>query len=69
MDDVADLWGIVLDVGDETTTVQLTGTISYINEGIAKLRKYDIIEVARTGMVALERGDEQLYDSKAEENQ
>ena len=68
MDDVASLFGIVLDVGNETTTVQLTGTISYINEGIKKLRKYDIIEVARTGMVALERGDEQLFDSKAEAN-
>ncbi len=64
MDDVTSMWGLVLDIGEETTTIQLTGTISYINEGIAALRKYGIVEVARTGMVALESGDAQLFNSK-----
>ena len=61
MEDVTARWGIVLDIGEKTTTVQLTGTISSINEGIEEMRKYGIVEIARTGMVALESGDTQLY--------
>ena len=63
MDIVNSLWGTVLDIGDETTTIQLTGSCDYINESIDKLREYGISEIARTGMVALESGDEMLYDS------
>ncbi len=55
--------GIVLDIGENTTTVQLTGTISFINEGIEALKKYGIVEIARTGMVALECGDARLYEA------
>jgi len=61
MDLVNSLWGVVLDMGDDSTTVQLTGTTMYINDGIEKLRKYGIIEIARTGMVALESGDGRLH--------
>jgi acetolactate synthase-1/3 small subunit len=65
MDAVTARWGTVLDMGETTTTVQLTGTISSINEGLEELKKYGIVEIARTGMVALECGDTRLY--KAEE--
>jgi len=61
IDTVTARWGIVLDIGEETTTVQLTGTISSINEGIEELKRYGIVEIARTGMVALESGDTQLF--------
>lgn len=61
MEVVNSLWGVVLDIGEKTTTVQLTGTTSYINESIQRLKKYGIVEIARTGMVALESGDTQLY--------
>lgn len=61
MDAVTARWGVVLDIGEKTTTVQLTGTISSINEGIEELKKYGIVEIARTGMVALECGDTKLY--------
>lgn len=61
MDAVTARWGVVLDIGEQTTTVQLTGTISSINEGIEELKKYGIVELARTGMVALECGDTRLY--------
>ncbi len=60
MDVVNSNWGVVLDINEKAATVQLSGTITYINEGIDKLRKYGIIEIARTGMVALESGDTQL---------
>ncbi|MGI5849539.1 MAG: acetolactate synthase small subunit [Christensenellales bacterium] len=55
--------GIVLDIGEKSTTVQLTGTITFINEGIEALKKFGIVEIARTGMVALESGDSQLYQA------
>jgi acetolactate synthase I/III small subunit len=64
MDDVTARWGVVLDIGEETTTVQFTGTISSINEGIEAMEKYGIAEIARTGMVALECGDLKLYKNE-----
>jgi acetolactate synthase-1/3 small subunit len=62
MKDVSARAGIVLDIGDESATVQLTGTISFINDSIEVLRQYGIVELARTGMVALECGDEHLLE-------
>ena len=62
MKDVSTRAGIVLDIGDETATLQLTGTISFINDGIEALRQYGIVELARTGMVALECGDTHLLE-------
>ena len=62
MEEINARWGVILDIGEETTTVQLTGTISQINETIEALKKYGIIEMARTGMVALECGDTRLLD-------
>lgn len=61
MDIVSSRWGRVLDIGVDTTTVQFDGTSVYISEGIEMLRKFGIIEIARTGMVALESGDKKLY--------
>jgi acetolactate synthase-1/3 small subunit len=69
MDEVAALGGVVLDIGEGTITIQLTGTISSINEGIEALRKYGMSEVARTGMVALECGDTQLFNSKEQDEE
>ncbi len=66
MADIESRAGIVLDIGEKCVTVQISGTISFINESIEIYKKrYDIAELARTGMVALEMGDTQLYDSKA----
>lgn len=62
MKEVSARSGIVLDIGDLTATVQLTGTISFVNESIDALRSYGIVELARTGMVALESGDTRLID-------
>ena len=60
MDDVNARSGKVLDIGNDTITVQLTGTIAFINSSIELFQQYGIVEIARTGMVALERGDEKL---------
>ena len=56
--------GIVLDFGDATATVQLTGTTTFINEGIEDFRQFGIVELARTGMVALESGDAHLLEDE-----
>ena len=64
MKDVELCKGVVLDIGDEAVTVQLTGRIDHINESVERFKKYYIAELARTGMVALESGDVQLYNSR-----
>jgi acetolactate synthase-1/3 small subunit len=66
MEDVAARGGVVLDIGDATATIQLTGTVSFIDASIETLRRYGIAELARTGMVALERGDSVLLDGQLE---
>lgn len=54
--------GTVIDIGSSTATVQLTGTCEYIDTAITELKEFGVIEIARTGMVALERGDKKLYE-------
>jgi acetolactate synthase-1/3 small subunit len=46
----------VVDVSTETITVEATGSLEKLNGLILLLRPYGILEMARTGMVALERG-------------
>ncbi len=65
MADIESRAGIVLDIAEKCVTVQISGTITFINESIELFKSYYILEVARTGMVALEMGDTQLYNSQA----
>lgn len=65
MADIESRAGIVLDIAEKCITVQISGTISFINESISLFKGYYILELARTGMVALEMGDTQLYNSRA----
>ncbi len=60
MEKIGQLWGRVVDMGDNTTTIEITGRTEYINESINELEPFGIEEIARTGMVALERGDDVL---------
>lgn len=64
MADIESRAGIVLDIAEKCVTVQISGTITFINESIELFKNYHILEVARTGMVALEMGDTQLYNSQ-----
>ena len=46
----------IVDVSPETITIEATGDIEKLNGLLLLLRPYGIIELARTGLVALERG-------------
>ncbi|MCL2765428.1 MAG: acetolactate synthase small subunit [Treponema sp.] len=46
----------VVDVSQTTITVEATGNMEKLNGFLLLLRPYGILELARTGMVALERG-------------
>jgi acetolactate synthase-1/3 small subunit len=46
----------VIDVSPATITVEATGDISKLESLLLLLRPYGVLELARTGLVALERG-------------
>jgi acetolactate synthase-1/3 small subunit len=46
----------IVDVSQTSITVEATGNMEKINGLLLLLRPYGIIEIARTGLVALERG-------------
>ncbi|MFC7098359.1 acetolactate synthase small subunit [Halobaculum marinum] len=49
--------GQTLDAGPRTITVQITGDENQIDDAIDAFHQFGIIEMARTGQTALERGD------------
>jgi len=52
--------GRIVDVSPGTVTVEATGSLEKLNSLVLLLRPYGILELARTGMVALERGSKVL---------
>jgi acetolactate synthase-1/3 small subunit len=50
----------VIDVSPTTITVEATGDIEKLDGLLMLLRPYGVLELARTGLVALERGDRVL---------
>jgi acetolactate synthase-1/3 small subunit len=50
----------IVDVSPETVTLEATGSLDKLNGLLLLLRPYGILELARTGMVALERGNKVL---------
>ena len=57
----------VVDVSPETITVEATGSMEKLNGLALLLRPYGILELARTGMVALERGNKVLSAKQGKE--
>ena len=50
----------IVDVSSATITIEATGDIEKLNGLLLLLRPYGILELARTGLVALERGSSVL---------
>jgi acetolactate synthase-1/3 small subunit len=46
----------VVDVSPTTLTIEATGNVSKLDSLLLLLRPYGVLELARTGIVALERG-------------
>ncbi len=62
MDKVNELGAAIVDMGDKTITIQITGTYHHVDEALKTFYKFDVAEVARTGLVGLENGDNRLID-------
>jgi acetolactate synthase-1/3 small subunit len=59
--DVVQLYhGTVVDESDDVLIVELSGPEAFVLSGIRALERFDIIEVARSGTVALESGAAEL---------
>jgi acetolactate synthase-1/3 small subunit len=57
---VAEMYGgQAVDVGQETITVELTGSRQKIEAAIETFQRFEIVELTRTGTAALTRGDRQ----------
>jgi acetolactate synthase-1/3 small subunit len=50
----------VIDISPATITVEATGSMDKLNGLLLLLRPYGILELARTGLVSLERGERVL---------
>ncbi|MDR2097025.1 MAG: acetolactate synthase small subunit [Spirochaetaceae bacterium] len=50
----------VIDISTSTITIEATGSFDKLNGLLCLLRPYGILELARTGLVALERGQKVL---------
>jgi acetolactate synthase-1/3 small subunit len=60
----------VIDVSSSTITIEATGDMEKLNGLLMLLLPYGVLELARTGLVALERGDRVLsvHEAGAEES-
>jgi acetolactate synthase I/III small subunit len=63
MNTVNEAHASVVDMGSGTVTVEYVGDIGEVDAFIEKLIPFVIVEMARTGLVALSRGDGLLMDS------
>ncbi|HCA29446.1 MAG TPA: acetolactate synthase small subunit, partial [Ruminococcaceae bacterium] len=54
----------VLDIGDLTITVEMTGQSEEIDLFVEQLERFGILEMARTGINALQRGDLTIHDQE-----
>jgi acetolactate synthase I/III small subunit len=57
MDIVNAAHAAIVDMGEHTVTVQATGSLEELDHLIGQLAPYGIVEMARSGLVALSRGD------------
>lgn len=53
----------IVDIGKKSLMIAVTGDEEKNNAMVELLRDFGILELARTGMIALERGEGTIYDS------
>ena len=63
MDTVNAAHASVLDMGQSTITVEYVGDLDEVDRFLAALMPFGIVEMARTGLVALSRGDGALVET------
>ena len=56
----------IVDVSSETLTIGIDGDADKLNGLVDLLKEYDILEIARTGVVAIERGVSTINDESKE---
>ncbi|MBQ3133177.1 MAG: acetolactate synthase small subunit [Clostridia bacterium] len=52
----------VLDIGDTTITLEMTGREEEVNRFVEFMRPFNIVEMGCTGVTALQRGDTTIFD-------
>jgi acetolactate synthase-1/3 small subunit len=50
----------IVDTGESTMTVEITGEPEHLDLVISRLQPYGVVEMVRTGLVSMSRGDEAL---------
>lgn len=56
----------IIDYASDVLTIEITGESSKIDAFVELVREFGIIEICRTGIVALERGKSNILDNKNE---
>lgn len=56
----------VLDIGEHTVTLEVSGDSDEMDRFTEDMRRFGILEMARTGVTALERGDRTIHDGLGE---
>lgn len=56
----------IVDVGSDSLIIEITGDEEKVNSFVEVLRPYGIIEMVRTGIIAMERGTSTLLNNMAE---
>jgi acetolactate synthase-1/3 small subunit len=54
----------VLDIGDSTVTMEMTGQSEEVDLFVEQLERYGVLEMTRTGINALQRGDMTIHDDE-----
>lgn len=51
----------VLDIGEQSVTIEMTGQTDEMDRFIAHMESFGILEMARTGITAIQRGDSTIH--------
>jgi acetolactate synthase I/III small subunit len=58
----------IVDVGQNSVIVEMTGSPTKVDQFVELLRPFGIREMVRTGLVAMKRGDEPMFQESTDEH-